>query len=139
VILRLVVDASIAVAWIHPAQATPATSDLLDAVAEGAEFVVPSLWSLEVANALLVLCRRRKLSEQDRAEGLKWLQRLPTQRDDEAAGLAFGRLSELASEQGLSVYDAVYLEVAQRRGLPFACKDGPLRVAAERIGIELYG
>jgi hypothetical protein len=37
-----------------------------------------------------------------------------------------------------SAYDASYLELAMRRGLPFATKDEPLRKAAEEIGVGIY-
>ena len=57
-----VVDASVAVGWVHPAQATPQAAATLDAIAEGAVLEVPALWPLEVANALTVLVRRRKLT-----------------------------------------------------------------------------
>jgi predicted nucleic acid-binding protein len=52
--------------------------------------------------------------------------------------LAFSKLSELATSHRLSVYDAAYLELAQRRRLTFGCKDGPLREAAKRLGVELW-
>jgi predicted nucleic acid-binding protein len=51
---------------------------------------------------------------------------------------AFSTLSELVSAYGLSVYDATYLELAQRRKLMLACKDGPLRRAAKRCGVRLW-
>ena len=54
------------------------------------------------------------------------------------AQLAFSRLSELASAHELSVYDAAYLELARRKGLTLACKDGPLRKAARRAGVALW-
>jgi predicted nucleic acid-binding protein len=53
--------------------------------------------------------------------------------------LAFSRLSELASAHDLSVYDAAYLELAQRRRLVLGCKDGPLRTAARRTGVSPWG
>ena len=89
-----------------------------------------ALWPLEVANALTVLRRRRKLTEDERQAGLGWLRRLPLRLDHEMALLAFSRLSELASAHELSVYDAAYLELAQRKGLALACQDGPLRKAS---------
>ena len=52
--------------------------------------------------------------------------------------LAFSRLSELASAHDLSVYDATYLELAQRKGLALGCKDGPLRKAAGQAGVDLW-
>lgn len=133
-----VVDASVAVAWVHPAQATPETAAMLDAIAEGTTIDVPALWSLEVANALAVLARRRKLTEEERQVALGWLRGLPVRVDHEMASLAFTRLSELASAHQLSVYDAAYLELAQRRTLVLGCKDGPLQEAATRAGVRLW-
>jgi predicted nucleic acid-binding protein len=100
---------------------------------------VPALWPLEVANALTVLERRRKLTEDERQAGLGWLRGLPLRIDHEMALLAFSRLSELAVAHQLSVHDAAYLELAQRRRLVLGCKDGPLRAAATRAGVRLWG
>ncbi len=133
-----VADASVAIGWVHPAQATTQTAAMLDAVAEGATIEVPALWPLEVANALAVLTRRRKLTEDERQTGLGWLRGLPIRIDHEMASLAFTRLSELASALQLSVYDAAYLELAHRRKLVLACKDGPLRKAARESGVTLW-
>jgi predicted nucleic acid-binding protein len=134
-----VADASVAIGWVHPAQATAHTAAMLDALAEGATLEVPALWPLEVANALTVLERRRKLTEDEKQAGLGWLRQLPLRIDGEMALLAFSRLSELASAYQLSVYDAAYLELAQRRRLALGCKDGPLRMAAKRAGVGLWG
>lgn len=134
-----VADASVAIGWVHPAHATTHTGALLDAIAEGATLEVPALWPLEVANALTVLVRRRKLTDAERQAGLGWLRRLPLRVDHEMASLAFSRLSELASAHQLSVYDAAYLELAQRQGLVLACKDGPLRKAARQCDVSLWG
>jgi predicted nucleic acid-binding protein len=133
-----VIDASVAVAWVHPAQATGETAAMLDAIEAGATVEVPALWPLEVANALLVLVRRRKLTEDDRQVALGWLPGLPIRADHEMASLAFSRLSELASAHSLSLYDAAYLELAKRRRLPLACKDGPLRAAAKESGVRVW-
>jgi predicted nucleic acid-binding protein len=133
-----VADASVAIAWVHPSQATAHTTAMLDAIAEGATLEVPALWYLEVANALLVLVRRRKVTEDDRETALRWLSGLRIRVDHEASAVAFSRLSELASAQQLPVYDAAYLELAQRRQLRLGCSDGPLRKAAKRIGVGLW-
>ena len=133
-----VADASVAVGWVHPSQATPEASAMLDAIADGTTLVVPALWPLEVANALTVLRRRAKLTEKERQAALGWMRGLRVQVDHEMALLAFSTLAELAANHGLSVYDAAYLEVAQRRSLPLGCKDGPLRKAAMAAGVELW-
>lgn len=133
-----VIDASVAIAWIHPAQATEQTRAMLEAVADGAVIEVPALWPIEVANALLVLERRRKLNAAERGRALEWLPRLPLKVDHEMALLAFGPVSELAAEFSLSVYDAVYLELAMRRRLPLACKDGALLDGARRARAAIW-
>ncbi len=133
-----VADASVAIAWVHPAQATAETQAMLQSVRAGALLHVPALWPLEVANALLVLTRRRKLSAAERRVALGWLEGLSFAVDHEMSAIAFRRLSDLAGEHGLSVYDSVYLELAERRGLPLACKDGPLRQAAAKCGVATW-
>ncbi|MCI0419978.1 MAG: type II toxin-antitoxin system VapC family toxin [Acidobacteria bacterium] len=132
-----VVDASVGFAWVHPGQATEQTDKLLDAVEAGSGVVVPGLWLLEVANALLVAVRRKKMTDTDRKVALEYLGRLSFSVDQEAASLAFGKISELANRHGLSVYDATYLELAMRRALPLASKDSPLRRAAKKSGIKV--
>ncbi len=134
---RMVVDASVAVAWVHPGQATPQTDALLTEIENGATVLVPSLWPVEVANALLVLERRGKLTSTERHAALAGLHELSFEVDDAMAGLAFTRLSQLATEQALTLYDAVYLELALRLKLPLACRDGPLREAAKRRGVAV--
>ena len=133
-----VADASAAIGWVHPAQATPQTDAMLDAIAEGAIVEVPALWPLEVANALTVLVRRRKLTEDERQTGLGWLRALPLRIDHEMSSLAFSRLSELATTHHLSVYDAAYLELAQRRKLVLSSNDGSLRKAATQCGVDVW-
>jgi predicted nucleic acid-binding protein len=133
-----VADASVAIAWVHPAQATAQTESMLDAIAQGATLEVPALWPLEVANALTVLVRRRKLTEDDRRTALGWFHGLRLRIDHEMASLAFFRLAELAVTHQLSVYDAAYLELAQRRKLMLGCKDGPLGNAAKKSGVALW-
>jgi predicted nucleic acid-binding protein len=133
-----VADASVVIGWVHPAQATEDTAAMLEAVAEGAILQVPALWPLEVANALLVLVRRRKLVEDERRMALGWLRGLRVRIDHEMSALALTQLSKLAVAHQLSVYDAAYLELAERLGIPLACTDGPLRAAAARAGVSLW-
>jgi predicted nucleic acid-binding protein len=133
-----VVDASFAVAWVHGGQATEETSAALEAVRKGSEIFAPSLWTIEIANALLVLVRRGLLAKERRIEALRMLNTLPVNLDHEASPLAFTRISEIAYAAGTSAYDATYVELALRKGLPLACKDGPLRNAARKAGIVIW-
>ena len=95
----MVVDASIAIAWVHPGQATPATDALLAAIGEGTKVVVPALWPVEMANVLLVLERRRKLRADERATALAALRDLSCSVDHEMSALAFTVLSRAARDQ----------------------------------------
>ena len=133
-----VADASVAIGWVHPAQATTHTAAMLDAIADGATLEVPALWPLEVANALIVLVRRRKISEDEGQTAIGWLRSLRLRIDHEAASLAMSHLSEFAATYRRSVYDAAYLELAQRRRLVLGCSDGPLRKAAKQAGVSLW-
>ena len=99
--------------------------------------VIPALWPFEVTNSLLVLLRRKRIVAEERDRALAAFSRFPFVVDDEGPRLAFGRISELAAEHGLSVYDATYLELAVRRKLPLACRDEALCKAAKRCRVEL--
>ena len=132
-----IADSSVGVAWAVASQANDATDKLLDEVATGTPVVVPTLWSFEVANSLLVLLRRKRILAPERDRALGALARLPLVVDDEGPRLALGRISELAAEHGLSVYDATYLELALRRKLPLASRDEALCKAAQGCRVKL--
>ena len=132
-----IADASVGVAWAVDSQAGNAADALLDGVAGGAPVIVPTLWPFEVANSLLVLVRRKKILAEDRDRALAALARMPLVVDDEGPRLAFGKISELAHEHGLSVYDATYLELALRRKLPLASRDEALCKAAHTCRVRL--
>ena len=134
---HFVVDASVAIAWVHPARVTAKAQELLEAVQNGAQVEAPALWPLEVANALLVLERRSKLTETERTTALNWLKQLSVKLDSEMAALAFTKVSELAAEHVLSAYDATYLELCLRKSLPLGCKDGALKEAAKNCGVKV--
>lgn len=133
-----VVDASVAIAWVHPAQATPETESMLDRLEAGQSIVVPALWPLEVANALTVLRRRRKLTPDEARTAIEIIRELPAVIDHEAAAIAFTLLADLASEHELTVYDATYIELAKRRQLPLASNDARMKEAAIRSGVDLW-
>ena len=102
----VVIDASMALAWVHPSQATKESAALLSDVENGTKVVVPALWFLKTSNALLVLERRKKLTKEERSNALVRLGELNVTCDEPGYTAVFGRASELASKQGISVYDA---------------------------------
>jgi predicted nucleic acid-binding protein len=110
---------------------------LLEEIASGKPFVAPGLWMFEIGNALLVLMRRNKIQPQQCARARAALSRLHPVIDDDGPRLALHRIWEFADEFALSIYDAVYLELAQRKGLPLASRDKGLCVAAAKCGIPL--
>ena len=100
------------------------------------EGCVPSLWWFEVRNVLIVAERRGRLHESDTALFLRSLSRLPIAVDrapEEAVVLT------LARRHGLTVYDASYLELAQRHGVALATLDAALAEAAQRESLPLIG
>ena len=131
-----VIDSSIGISWVHPDQATEETAALRAQLTAGPLFLVPNLWFFEMANSLLMLQRRKKISASERARSLDFLEGLHLQIDDESPLVAFHAASELAEKYGLTVYDATYLEVAVRRDLALATRDEPLRQAAKKVGIQ---
>lgn len=133
--MAFVLDASIAASWAFKDEAHP-QAELSLAKTGREEAVVPALWWFEVRNTLVVNERRRRITEPDTAKFLKALARLPIRADrepDEAAVL------RLARRYRLSVYDAVYLELAQREGLPLATLDEELARAARAEKVALMG
>jgi predicted nucleic acid-binding protein len=134
--MAFVLDASVALAWVLPDEDSPKAAALLPRlVEEGA--VVPQLWPLEIANVLLVASRRGRLTLVDTQRVAADLHALPIEVDQETHRRAFGAVLELATRHGLSVYDAAYLELAQRRRLPLATFDARLRAACEAAGIAI--
>lgn len=131
-----VIDASVALAWCFDDEATAATRALLDRFAdESAE--VPSLWHLEVANALAVGERSRRITAARTSEFIALIGALPIVVDEQTPRLALTTVLDAARSEALSAYDASYLELAMRRGLPLATKDGALAKAAQRVGVPL--
>lgn len=132
-----VLDGSMALAWCFPDEDAAYPKTVLDSLA-AARAVVPSLWPLEVANALLVGERRKRSTQADTANWFEFLRALPIDVDDETASRAWSEVANLARSQALSAYDGSYLELALRRGLPLATLDGPLRAAAKAVGVAEY-
>ena len=132
-----VVDASVGVSWAVYSQSSPAAAVLLEEVSAGKPFVVPGLWMFEVANALLVLMRRKMIQPQRCSRARAALSRLHPVIDDDGPRLALHRIWEFADKFTLSIYDAVYLELAERKGLPLASRDAALRRAAAKCGVPL--
>ena len=133
-----VLDCSITMAWCFDDEATPYTDSVRDSLPDS-RAVVPTLWPVEVANAVIVGERRKRLDEARSRHFLTLLTSLPITTDDETAVRAWADTMHLARAHGLSAYDAAYLELAMRLGLPLATLDGKLIAAAKAVGVERFG
>jgi predicted nucleic acid-binding protein len=134
----LVVDSSAAMAWFMPDEITPESETLRRRVTdEGA--AVPVLWRLEIGNTFLLAVRHRRISLDQRIGALEQLATLPISIDDETLTHAWGDTLAIAERFRLTLYEACYLELALRRGLPLASLDRDLRKAAVPLNIELLG
>lgn len=134
---RLVIDASVTLAWCFPESGSRFAESVLDRLAAGADALVPAIWPLEVCNALLVGERRGRIGTAQARGMLRRIADLPITVEPTGTALAFGELFSLAREQQLTAYDAAYLELAVRQALPLATLDADLHRAARRIGIDL--
>jgi len=136
--MTFVVDSSIALTWCFEDEATQAADALLVRLTnEGAH--APSLWPLEVLNVLVMAQRRGRITSEARQDRLALLHALPITLDTETAEQAWTITNRLAERHGLTLYDAAYLELAQRFGLPLATLDTDLRAAANAVGVPLLG
>ena len=136
--MSLVLDSSVTLAWIYTEQISAGVTRALDLVSrEGAW--VPSLWRLEVANVLQMGVRRGRHSAAFRNATLADLALLPINIDPDTDAHAWGATLRLAERHRLTLYDAAYLELAKRRGLPLATLDMELRAAAKAEKVALLG
>jgi predicted nucleic acid-binding protein len=136
--VSLVLDASLTLSWYFDDERTADADALLDQVADHGA-CVPSLWRLEVANGFQVAIRRKRLDAAFRDNALGQLNRMPIVVDSDTDMYAWSTTLRLAERFQLTLYDAAYLELAQRRHLPLATLDQPLRVAGGALSIGLLG
>jgi predicted nucleic acid-binding protein len=136
---RLVPDASATLTWCFEDEAMPWTDDVLAQLKAGDEGIVPAHWRAEVANALLIAVRRGRISREKANRFFLDLRALPIRIDPESSETVFDQVFKLAEKYGLTVYDAAYLELAIREGLPLATLDKELRMAARASGVPLVG
>jgi len=135
--LLLVLDASVALAWAFEDETTPYTEAVLETLSQG-KAMVPSVWPLEIGNAMVVAERRGRLKEADTVRFLALLRQLPIAVECESVERVFSDVVRLAREQRISVYDASYLDLAMRLGVPLATQDEELQRAAARCGVNIF-
>jgi predicted nucleic acid-binding protein len=119
-----------------PTKNTPYSRTILNRLALD-DAIVPEIWAFEIANGIYVsYSRRKRITEAQIKEYLGFLKALPIR--VEAQSLVENiDLESLARRRGLAAYDAAYLDLAVRTGLPLATSDGPLREAAVAEGVGI--
>jgi predicted nucleic acid-binding protein len=131
------IDASVALAWCFPDEAGNYADGVLVAL-EGQAMLVPVVWGLEIANAILAGERSQRLRQPEIRRFITLLESLSTVQDVQPAGDHVSNVLPLARECGLSAYDAAYLELSIRHGAPLATLDGKLRKAAQKAGVRIF-
>jgi len=133
---QFVVDASMTLSWVFPAEATPFTNAVLKRL-RNTHALAPALWPFEVMNALTAAERRGRISLGQQAEFLEQAHSLPVEIEQQPLLWLCQKILPLARRYGLTAYDATYLELAIREGLPLATLDDKLRQAAQAVGVPL--
>lgn len=136
--MSLVLDTSATIAWVYVGETSRPVREVFDQVTESGAWV-PSIWRLEIANVLEMGVRRGRHDAAFREMTLADLALLSIQVDPHTNDRAWGATLRLAERHRLTVYDAAYLELALRRGLPLATLDHELRVAAKAENVTLLG
>ncbi len=131
--MSFVLDNSIALAWCFEDEQTAPVMNLLDRVAESGA-TAPQLWPIEALNGLLAAERRGRVDAAARHRLARFLRDLPIRIDDETADRLWNDTARLAEQHGLMAYDAAYLELALRLGVPLATADRALVSAAKKAG-----
>ncbi len=132
-----VLDASVALSWCFPDELN-AYADKVLRYFKADRASVPSIWSLEVANALLVGRKRGRMNQEQLQIALSLLSELKISVDVVTPAHVFRHTVPLALGNDLTAYDTAYLELAQRLGCPLATADQRLYQAAQRIGVHIF-
>ena len=131
----VIVDASLACAWCFPDEQTDYTHGVLRAVSGMFDATAPRLWAYEVRNSVLMGLRRGRIP---RIHAERFLASMSDLRVRLTDPLSYDGVFALADRHGLTVYDAAYLDLAVREGLPLASLDNELIRAAERSGVVIF-
>lgn len=133
--MPFVIDASVAASWLLPDEGRVETDQAYRMLATD-HALVPTLWWFEMRNLLMVNERRGRIDSGKTSQALALLARLPIRLDYSALEIP---LLSLARSHRLTVYDAAYLELAQRQNIPLATLDRNLAKAARAEHVALIG
>ena len=131
------IDASVALAWCFPDEQAADALRVLEELRQR-KGMVPGLWPLEIANAILAGERRQRLVAADVLRFVELLSGLSLSVDTLTTQRSIGAVLPIARATGLSAYDASYLELAMREGCTLATLDDKLRKAARASGVAVF-
>lgn len=132
---RIVIDNSVVIAWVLE-EGSEAANEIIGSLAE-VQALAPSIWPLEFANSLLVAERRKRVTEAEAMRARDIGLGLGIEVFPDHPQRVLTEILALARQHGLTLYDASYLDLAMREGVPLATLDGPLGNAARRAGVAL--
>ena len=133
---HFVLDCSVTIAWCFEGQGSAYADSVIERL-DRERAMVPSIWPLELANAMVIGERRKKISGQEIVRCLQLVAELPITIDETTTERALGPVLGLARDQNISAYNAAYLELALREGVPLATRDDGLKSAARQLGLPL--
>lgn len=133
--MSYVIDPSLALAWLLPDEHNQDAAAIRQAIEDGDDAWIPAHWWLEIGNALLMAERKGRITPEQCAQALTLVDALPLEADEETAEQLASRTFSLARKHRLTIYDAAYLELAQRRGALLATFDYQLLDAAAKEGV----
>src|ERR1700761_5167019 len=131
----LVIDPSVAAAWCFRDEATLYTEGVLGVVSGDGEAIAPRLLAYELRNSVSMGVRRGRITSKTAREFLQSLRDLRIRLTDP---LSYDEVFDLAERFTLTVYDAAYLDLALREGLPLATLDAALLRAAASSGVATF-
>ncbi len=135
--MSIVLDCSIVLAWYLPDEEEANATAALHYVTRNGG-VVPFLFKTEIANGFTMAMRRNRIDDSFRNQAFEEIPMLQLNFDVEGLEEVWGLTSELADQYRLTIYDAIYLELAKRKRLPLATLDRSLKRAAIEAGVKLF-
>jgi predicted nucleic acid-binding protein len=130
------VDATFAATWCFDDEAT-SESDACFRQAAAQGIIIPTLWIYEVANLVWAAERRKRISLNEAEDWLRVLSVLVIEEDQPMKAHVWTQVFEIARQFSLTVYDATYVELAQRRNVPLATRDKAMIAAAQALKIKV--
>jgi predicted nucleic acid-binding protein len=133
-----VLDNSVTMTWLFADEKREDCDALQQELAGASKAIVPEHWAVEVANAMVIGERRKRIVSTSLQPFIDVIDSLQIENDKASRRKIFSETLALARQHGLTAYDAAYLELALRLGIPLASLDSSLRKVAQSLGVEVF-